>query len=141
VQDLEVRPGLVIPASELEVSFARSGGPGGQNVNKVNSKAVLRFDMVNSGVLTDSQKERLRHRIPPRYLTKKGEVVISAEGSRDQEANRTDCRQKLATAIREGLKRPKRRIATKPSRGSKERRLKAKAQQGRKKQERRNKDW
>jgi ribosome-associated protein len=102
---------------------------------------MLRFDMLNSAVLTDAQKERLRHRIPPRFLTKKGEVVISAEGSRDQEANRTDCRQKLADAIREGLKRPKTRIATKPSRGSKERRLKAKAQLSRKKRERRQKDW
>ena len=68
--------------------------------------------------LNDEQKERLRHRIPPRYLTKKGEVVISADGSRDQDANRADCRQKLANALREGLKRPKQRRKTKPSRGA-----------------------
>lgn len=141
MEDLPVRPGLVIPAAELSISFARSGGPGGQNVNKVNSKVVLRFDMLASEALNDEQKERLRHRIPPRYLTKKGEVVISADGSRDQDANRTDCRQKLATALREGLERPKKRRKTKPSRGARERRLKAKSEHSQKKQSRKRESW
>lgn len=141
MEDLPVRPGLVIPAAELSISFARSGGPGGQNVNKVNSKVVLRFDMLASEALNDEQKERLRHRIPPRYLTKKGEVVISADGSRDQDANRADCRQKLANALREGLKRPKQRRKTKPSRGARERRLKAKSEHSQKKQSRKRESW
>ena len=141
MEDLEIKPGLVIPGSELQVSFARSSGPGGQNVNKVNSKVVLRFDLLQSAALDDAQKERLRHRIPPRYLTKKGEVVISSDGSRDQDANRTDCLQKLVNALREGLKRPKTRRPTKPSRGSRERRLKAKSEHSQKKQSRKRESW
>ena len=141
MDDLPIKSGLVIPAAELSISFARSGGPGGQNVNKVNSKVVLRFDLRASQALSDAQKERLRHRIPPRYLTKKGEVVIASDGSRDQQANRTDCRQKLANAIREGLKRPKRRKKTKPSRAARERRLKAKAEQSQKKKARKRENW
>ncbi len=131
--DLEVRPGLTIPAAELSLSAARSGGPGGQHVNTTSSKVELRFGMEASAVLTEGQKERLRKKLPPRFLTTSGEVRVTCETHRDQHRNRQGARQKLAGLLRQALKRNKRRIPTRPSRGSKERRLKQKKEQGQKK--------
>ncbi len=135
--DLEIRPGLVLPAGELRMSAARSGGPGGQHVNVTSSKVELRFDLAASAALSEGQKARLRTKLPPRVLTQAGEVVVTCETHRDQHRNREGARQKLAALLRKALERPKPRIPTKPSRASKERRIQAKKEQGQKKQRRR----
>jgi len=122
---LEVNATLRIPLDEFEWSFARSGGPGGQNVNKVASKAVLRWNFDGSPSVPDDVKARFRERFPSR-LTTGGEVVLSSELTRDQGRNREDCLEKLADMLRSAAVRPKVRRATKPSKGSKRRRLEAK---------------
>jgi ribosome-associated protein len=138
---VEVKPGVEVPDEELEFSAARSGGPGGQNVNKVNSKVVLRWNLVESEAFSEHQKARLQARIPKRYLTSGGEVVVHASESRDQPKNKAACVEKLATVLRDALRRPKTRIPTKPSRASRQRKRAAKERHSRKKADRRSKDW
>ncbi|MSR52352.1 MAG: aminoacyl-tRNA hydrolase [Gemmataceae bacterium] len=122
---LEVNATLRIPLDEFEWSFARSGGPGGQNVNKVASKAVLRWNFDGSPSVPDDVKARFRERFPSR-LTTAGEVVLASELTRDQGRNREDCLEKLAEMLRSAAVRPKIRRPTKPSKGSKRRRLASK---------------
>lgn len=122
---LEVTPAIRIPLDEFEWSFARSGGPGGQNVNKVASKAVLRWQFDRSPTVPDDVKVRFRTQFPSR-LTTDGEVVISSELTRDQGRNREDCLEKLATMLRAAAIKPKIRRPTKPSKGSHRRRVEAK---------------
>jgi len=132
---LRVTSRLSIPARELAVTFARSGGPGGQNVNKVASKVVLRFSVRESPTLSESQRARLLERCP--RLTTAGEVVIHASRYRDRERNLEDARGRLATLLHGALARPRQRKATKPTRGSRERRLTQKRQRSETKQGRR----
>ena len=140
MEDLQIRHGLVIPGSALEESFARSGGPGGQHVNKTSSKVVLKLDLPAAGVFSEAQLERLRHRIPPRFQAQDGTlVIVTSEGERDQGRNREEARAKLVQLLREALKRPKKRKQTKPTRASKERRIKAKKERGQRKQARQQK--
>lgn len=141
MEDLVVRPNLTIPADELELTAARSGGPGGQHVNKTSSKVLVRFDLVNSRALTDWQKARLGNKVPPRYRTKEGHLLVSSSLHRDQHRNREAALSKLAQVIREGLSRPKTRVQTKPTRGSKKRRRKKKEEHASKKRARSQKDW
>ncbi len=138
MEDLKIKPGLVVPGDALELSVARSGGPGGQHVNKTNSKVVIRLDLVGCEVFGPRQLERLRQRIPGRYLAQEGRVLIlTASEERDQGRNREACRSRMAKVIRDALARPKTRRPTKPTRGSNERRLKAKQEKGRRKADRR----
>jgi len=123
--DLEITPTLKIPEAELRLSFARSSGPGGQNVNKVSSKAILHFDVLTSPSLPPGVRERFMSSYKSR-LTTGGEIVIHSEEFRDQPKNIEACRRKLRDLILAVLKPPKRRRATKPTRGSKVRRLKEK---------------
>lgn len=116
-----------IPEDELSWSYARSGGPGGQNVNKVSSKAILTWDLANSPSVPPRIKDRLA-RLFPRYVAAEGRVVISSQEHRDQERNRQACRDKLTAILTEAAHEPKPRRATRPSRGSKLRRLAAKKQ-------------
>jgi ribosome-associated protein len=122
---LEVNARIRIPLDEFEWSFARSGGPGGQNVNKVASKAVLRWNFAGSPSVPDDVKDRFRARFPSR-LTTEGEVVLASELTRDQGRNREDCLEKLATMLRTASTVPKVRRPTKPSKGSQKRRVEAK---------------
>src|SRR2546423_11995892 len=119
---LEVTAALSIPREELEVSFARSGGPGGQNVNKVSSKVVLRWNVRATRALTEEQRARVLERAPPRYLTTEGEIVIAASEHRDQPRNREAAEARLANVLRECLARPKTRRITRPGRGARARR-------------------
>ena len=125
---LEVTNGIRIPLDEFEWSFARSGGPGGQNVNKVASKAVLRWDFERSPSVPDEVKARFRERFPTR-LTTEGEVVLASELTRDQGRNREDCLTKLAELLRAVARPPKVRRPTKPTKGSQRRRVEAKRRQ------------
>ena len=124
--------GIEIPDSELEFSFARSSGPGGQNVNKVNSKAVLRWNLLESPSLGEELRSRLLLRLAPK-LTADGELVIASDRFRDQGRNREDCIAKLTELLAAASARPKVRRKTKPSRSSQKRRLSEKSQHSRKK--------
>ena len=119
---LEITPLLQIPKSEFTWSFARSGGPGGQNVNKVASKAVMRWDIALSTALPDDVKIRLALQ-QKRYFTQEGSLFITSQRYRDQERNRDDCLEKLRAIILQALAVPKARKKTRPSRGAKRRRL------------------
>jgi len=125
---LEVSPTIRIPLDEFEWSFARSGGPGGQNVNKVASKAVLRWNFAASPSVPEDVKARFRDRFPSR-LTTEGEIVLASELTRDQGRNREDCLEKLAALLRVAAVRPKVRRPTRPTKGSQRRRMEAKRRQ------------
>jgi ribosome-associated protein len=118
---------LPIPDDELSWSYARSGGPGGQNVNKVSSKAILSWNFVGSDRISQRVKERIP-RLFPRYVTGDGWLVIASQEHRDQERNRQACLDKLLKILTDASHQPKTRRATRPTRGSKLRRLEAKKQ-------------
>jgi ribosome-associated protein len=134
--DLPITANLVIPDAELRLSFARSSGPGGQNVNKVSSKAILHFDLLNSPSVPPDVKQRFQNTYSSR-LTTGGEVVIHSEEFRDQPKNIQACYDKLRQMILAVLHPPKKRRPTKPTRGSKQRRLNEKKSRSEVKQGRR----
>lgn len=122
---LQIAPTLAIPDHELVERFVRSGGPGGQNVNKVATAVELRFDVAGSPSLPEAVKARMLAR-RDRRLTDEGVLVISAQRFRTQDRNREDARERLAALVAAALVAPKKRVATKPGRGAIERRLGAK---------------
>jgi ribosome-associated protein len=136
--DEKKRPqrGPHIPQEELLFTYARSSGAGGQNVNKVNSKAILRWVPAASRVLSLEMRERFFKKFASR-LTGEGELVIMSDRFRDQGRNAADCMEKLVEMIESVRYAPKKRRATKPTFGSKMRRLKEKKVHGEKKQSRR----
>lgn len=115
-----------IPEDELEFRFFRSGGPGGQNVNKVSTSVQMRFDVKNSPSLTDPVKERLM-KLAGSRLTLDGVIVITAVRFRTQERNKADAIARLDEMVAEASIRPAYRVPTRPTRASKERRLKGKS--------------
>jgi ribosome-associated protein len=122
VQDVEVGPSLTIPGSELSLAFARSGGPGGQNVNKVASKVELRWNVATSTALRADDRTWLLDKLASR-LTSDGTLIITSTATRDQLKNRGDAVSKLVLIVSAALERPKPRRETKPSRASKRRRV------------------
>jgi ribosome-associated protein len=111
---LAITPEIRIPLSEFEFSYARSSGPGGQNVNKVNSKAVLRWNLLSSPSLAPDTRARILARLAAQ-LTTEGDLVISSDRFRDQLRNREDCLEKLKSLLFSASFVPKRRKKTKPS--------------------------
>lgn len=129
MKDLEIRPGLVIPAAELQEAASRSGGPGGQHVNKTSTRVSLRWNAISSEVLTETLRRRLLRRLESR-LTRSGDLLVHARQQRSRTRNRELARERLAELVREGLASPRQRVATRATRGSKKRRLDTKRQRG-----------
>ena len=125
MSDLEVQPGLVIPGGELREAASRSGGPGGQHVNKTSTRVTWRWNPGESSCLSSAQRATLRRKLGAR-LTRSGDVVVHARRHRSRARNRALARERLAELVREALARPRSRVATRPSRASRERRLEAK---------------
>src|SRR3989440_9322109 len=134
--DLEVGPGVFLPNWAMRFQFARSGGPGGQNVNKLNTKAELWVRPENLRGMHPEAVRRLRD-LAGKRLTKEGEIHIVAETARTQEGNRAAVLEKLRELVVAAQHRPKVRRKTKPSRGAKERRLDSKKRRGERKAKRR----
>ena len=126
---IRVTDTISIPEEELEESFVRSSGPGGQNVNKLSTAVQLRFDVRRSPSLPNDVAIRLM-RIAGKRLTKDGVLILIAQNHRTQERNRADARERLAELVREASVRPVPRRATKPTKASKTKRLEGKKRRG-----------
>jgi ribosome-associated protein len=135
MSDLFVAPGVILPGSDLSWTAVRSGGPGGQNVNKVASKVELRFDLPGTDALSPDVKARLR-RLAAGRLDADGRILIVSQVTRAQPQNLEDARERLAALVRAALRPPKRRRKTRPTRASKERRLGEKRKHSEKKRTR-----
>jgi ribosome-associated protein len=134
-EQLRINAQLAIPRSELRFTFVRSSGPGGQNVNKVASKAVLRWSVQNSDSIPDPVRARLMTRAA-RQINDRGELLLTSQRYRDQGRNIDDCLEKLRNLIFAATKVPRRRKKTRPTKASKEKRLDTKRATAEKKRRR-----
>lgn len=135
---IQIAPGVSLPEAELSFTFSRSGGPGGQNVNKLNTKATLTVSLESLGAVLPGHAMRRLSQVGSRYLTQEG-LQISASDSRSQHANRAICIERLREVLVQALHRPKVRKRTKPSARAVQRRIDAKKRRSKIKSLRRNK--
>jgi ribosome-associated protein len=133
---IRITRSVSIDEDEIEEEFVRSSGPGGQNVDKVATAVVLRFDAVRSPSLSEDIRERLRH-VAGRRMTRSGVIVIHARRYRTQERNRKDARDRLVALIRRATEKPKPRRRTRPTAASREKRLQTKRRRSEAKRRRR----
>src|SRR4051794_34058812 len=126
---------LAIPDEDVTFATSRSGGPGGQNVNKLETRVTLRFDLARSGALSEEQKLRLRERLATR-ITRDGVLHITSQRHRTQGANREAAVERFAELLRDNLREEAPRRKTRPSRAAKARRLDEKRRQSQRKRER-----
>jgi len=129
MSDLRVDDRVTLPAAELELQFSRSGGPGGQHVNTTDTRARLRWAMGRSRALSQAAKDRLTA-ARPGWVTTEGDVVITGDRYRSRQQNVDDVRERLRQAVYAALRPPRPRKATKPTRASKQRRVKGKKKRG-----------
>jgi len=137
---IPVTPSLALADGDLEFSFVRSAGPGGQNVNKVASAVQLRFDLAATASLDEPVKSRLRA-LAGRRLTQDGAILIIARNHRTQERNRAEACERLAELVRHALIEPRARRPTRPTRSSRAARVDTKTRHGRQKRLRSRVDW
>jgi ribosome-associated protein len=127
VADVQLRFGVSVPEAELDLQASRSSGPGGQSVNTTDSKVELRWDIPASAALNPTQRDRVLQRLASR-LTKDGVLILQASEHRSQHRNREAVLARFRAIVGEALEPPRTRRSTRPTRGSKERRLRAKKQ-------------
>ena len=130
---IRITDALSVPDGELTFTASRSGGPGGQNVNKVSTRVMLRFDVARSGSLTDEQRARIGSRLRGR-ITKDGVLVITSQEHRTQPANRAAALERFVGLLREALRPVVTRKRTRTPRAAKERRMESKRLRSRIKQ-------
>jgi len=126
---IEIRPGLVIPESELRFSASRGGGPGGQHVNKVSTRVTVEFDVDGSAALSDAQRKRIHERLASR-LTRDGRLRLSSARQRSQAANRREVVERLARLLGEALRPRPRRVASRVPPAERRRRREDKRRRG-----------
>jgi ribosome-associated protein len=132
---ISIDDNLAIPDEEVSFATSRSGGPGGQNVNKLETRVTLRFDLAGSAALSEEQKARLRERLATR-ITRDGVLQVTSQRHRTQGANREAAVERFAELLRESLREETPRRKTRPSRAAKARRLDSKRRQSQRKRER-----
>jgi ribosome-associated protein len=134
-RSLRVRHDLRIPADEIQETASRSSGPGGQHVNKTETRVTLRWNVGESRVLSDALRRRLLAELGGR-LTRRDQLVVHAQRFRSRARNRELARERLAELVRDALRTRRPRVATAPSRGQRKRRLEAKRRRSRVKRQR-----